>query len=163
MAEEKKPPMIIAVRIKGEPNLTSDVRRALESLRLRRVHTAALLRADPNVLGSLQRIKDVVVWGEVEESTVTKLLKNRAKMKGGGTLSEEFIRKRLDIPNFDSLARAILNDELKLKDVPGLIPYFRLAPPSRGYVLRAERTRRGRNEITGYAGSAINDFVSRMV
>ncbi len=163
MNKKQSAPVLIAIRIRGEPNMRSDIMLALESLRLNRVHTAALLRADPEVLGTLHKVKDVVVWGEVQEPTVVELLKKRAKMKGGGTLSEDFIKKKLKLSDFGALARAILNGDLRLKDIPGLIPYFRLAPPSRGYMLKTERVKRGKREITGYAGTAINEFTLRMV
>lgn len=163
MSNKESARMVIAVRIRGEPNLRQDIRMALESLRLRKVHTAVVIKANQDVIGSLRKLKDVIVWGEIEEKTLVELLKKRGLMKGGFRLSEKFIKEKLNLSDFDALAKALLNNEMEMKKMPGLVPYFRLAPPSRGYILRTEHRRRGKREITGYAGTSINELVMRMV
>lgn len=163
MSNTKSTRMVIAIRIRGELNLRRDIRGALESLRLRNVHTAVVLNADQDVIGSLRKLKDVIVWGEIEEKTLVELLKRRAIMKGGLRLSEDFIKEKLNLPDFDALAKALLNNDIEMKKIPGFVPYFRLAPPSRGYILRTEHRRRGKREIAGYAGASINELVMRMV
>ena len=163
MSSTKSTQMVIAIRIRGELNLRRDIRDALESWRLRKVHTAVSLKADQDVIGSLRKLKDVIVWGEIDEKTLVELLKRRAIMKGDVQLSEEFIKEKLNLQDFHALAKALLNNEIEIKKMPGLVPYFRLAPPSRGYILRTERRRRGKREIVGYAGASINELVMRMV
>ena len=65
--------MIAAVRIRGDVNLTADVRTTLVSLRLRKKHTCILLEPKPELVGMLKRVKDFITWGEVSDELAHQL------------------------------------------------------------------------------------------
>lgn len=74
--------MLAAIRVRGMVGVRKDVEDTLTMLRLRKKHTAILLdeKAKPNMLGMLEKSKDIITYGPVSEDIAKKL---SAKMKDG--------------------------------------------------------------------------------
>ncbi|HYA21780.1 MAG TPA: 50S ribosomal protein L30 [Thermoproteota archaeon] len=156
-------PLLLVVRIRGTLNVRKDMKGALESLRLGRVHTATLHRNEPSVKGALQAIKDFVAWGEIDEETLTKLLQKRARLAGNKHVESEYLKKHLGVSDFSGLAKSLMSLKADFSALPGVKPYFRLHPPRKGYHVKLERSRRGKTSISGYLGKQINELVNRMI
>lgn len=164
MSKPKSPqPLLLVVRIRGTLNVRRDMKSTLESLRVRKIHSATLLRHRPDVLGALQQVKDLVTWGEIDEATLVKLLERRARLVGDRAVTEQYLVNKLNARDFPTLAKSLINYEMDLTDLPGVKPFFRLSPPKKGYGLKLDRSRKGKVRISGYVGKAINEFALRMI
>jgi len=160
---EKPPALLLAIRTKGTVNVRKDMRSTLDSLRLRRVHSATLLKAEASALGALQAVKDLIVWGEIEEDTLAKLLEKRARLVGDRPITVDYLKQRLKVKGFSDLAESMMSSNVKLSDLSGLRPFFRLSPPRKGYHVVRQLSRRGKTQVAGYIGKAINDLALRMI
>jgi len=160
---EKPEQLMLVVRIRGTVNVRRDMRGTLDSLRLHRVHAATLFKGEPNVLGALQNVKDLVAWGEVDEGTLVRLLEKRARLVGDRHVAQKYLKDRLGARDFKELAESLLAFKADWAKLPGVKPFFRLSPPKSGYHVKLERSRRGKSSIVGYLGKEINGFVLRMI
>jgi len=161
--KEKTKGLILVIRTKGDPNIRKDMRYTLHLLRLRKVHSASLWRPTPEILGMLQKIKDLVVFGPIDEETLAKLIENRARMPGNIKLSLDYLKSKLGLNSFKELAKKLLEGELEIKDL-GIKPFFRLSPPKGGYVVRLKgKTLKGKKKVVGNIGKQINDLAKRMI
>lgn len=160
---ERSAQLLLAIRIRGTVNVRRDMRATLDSLRMRKVHTATLLKAEPNVLGALESVKDLVAWGEVEVETLARLLEKRARLAGERRLDTKYLKDHLGARDFRGLAEALLSSKADLTKLPGVKPFFRLSPPRKGYHVKLGRSRRTKSSVTGYLGKEINGLALRMV
>lgn len=121
--------MIAAIRIKGRFSLPPKARFTLESMRLIRLHSCAIVPANPSSLGMLQAAKDVISFGEISKEALSYLLSKRGKSSDGRKLSA--LKKPAEI--------AKMADELFAGKTPselGVLPVFFLSPPKGGYGAR---------------------------
>ena len=160
---EKPEQLLLIVRIRGTVNVRRDMKATLGSLRLRRVHAATLFKGEPNVLGALQSVKDLVAWGEVDEETLVRLLEKRSRLVGDRRVDQKYLKDRLGARDFEELAKSLLSLKADWSKLPGVKPFFRLSPPKSGYHVKLGRSRRGKSSIAGYLGREINGFVLRMI
>jgi len=160
-------PLFIVVRLKGSPNMQHDVKRTLCHLRLLRTFSACLLRSNPTYVGMLKSAKDVLSWGEIDRAHLGELLAKRGRLVGNKRLTEENIKNLLHFENLDTMAQAIFDGRIQIKDINHLKPFFRLSPPKGGlkvskrvHKFKAHKTRLF---VLGYINGAINELVSRMI
>lgn len=160
----EKKGLILVVRTKGDPNIRKDMRYTLNLLRLKKVHSASLLRLSPEILGMLQKIKDLVVFGEIDEDTLAVLLEKRARISGNLKLTLEYLNKKFGISSFKEAAEKLITGEIKDLKALGVKPFFRLSPPSGGYVVHIRnRTLKGKKKVVGNIGKQINPLARRMI
>lgn len=72
---------IAVIRIKGKIDLRKDVKDTLNMLRLYKKHCCVVLKATPNNLGMIKKVKDYVTWGEIDDATLKLLIEKREKGK----------------------------------------------------------------------------------
>lgn len=151
--------MYLVIRVRGTTGVIRKIADTLDMLNLTRINHAVLIEENPSMDGMLQKAKDYITWGEVDSETVTKLLEKRGKIVGGKNLTEEYIKENTKYSSFEELANALINSEIKPKDID-MKPVFRLHPPKKGY----EGIRLSINEggSLGYRGEKIIDLVERM-
>ncbi|MDM7934546.1 MAG: 50S ribosomal protein L30 [Methanothrix sp.] len=123
--------MFAVVRLRGEVNLRPEVRDTLEMLRIHRINHCVLVKEDPHYQGMIQKVKDYVAWGRIDEETLAMLLERRGRLPGGGRLTEEYLRDRTPYRSFRELASALISGTASLKDL-GIKPIFRLHPARKG-------------------------------
>jgi len=157
---EKGKRCLAVVRIRGTVNVRSDIEDTLEMLNLERNCHATLIDDRPSYLGMLRKAQNVLTWGEVSKETITLLLKKRGRTVGNKKLTDEYVKK-IGYDSLDALAEAIYNLEVRLKDLPGVKPVFRLHPPRKGYKGSVKKSFSAGGE-TGYRGEAINDLIRKM-
>jgi len=150
-----------AVRIRGKVNVNPDTKKTLELLNLTRANHCVILEDKKNIKGMLQVAKDYITWGEIDEKTLKKLIKNRGKLSGDKEITDKFIKSNTSYENIDKLSDAISQNKFKYKEIPDIKPIFRLNPPKNGY----EGLKRSfqNNGALGYRGKDINKLLEKMI
>jgi len=158
---EKQRKCLVAVRIRGLSDISQEVKDTLCMLRLPRNCHATLLDNRPDYNGMLRKSKDCLTWGEVSQESIALLLKNRGRLVGDKTLTDEYA-KALGYKSLDDLAEAIFKVDVEFSSLPEVKPVFRLRPPKKGFKGKIKRSFASGGEA-GYRGEAINDLLKRMV
>ncbi len=68
---------LAAVRIRGRINVTRKIRDTLNFLNLKRRYTCTVVEDTPSYRGMLQKVKDMITYGEIDDKTYEKLKKQR--------------------------------------------------------------------------------------
>jgi large subunit ribosomal protein L30 len=110
--------MIAIIRITGMIGIPNDTQEALYRLRLRRKYALVLMRPSPENLKLLNKIRNQVAYGDIDEETLTELIKKRAQPIGKD--------KKLDVKKIIEQI-----DKRPLEEL-GIKPFFRLHPPRKG-------------------------------
>jgi len=152
--------VIAVVRIKGKVGVNRDVEKTLHLLRLRKKHACVVLPKTDEVIGMLDKVQHFVTWGEINEETLSELLKKRGRIAGNKRLTDDYLKEKIgkDISEF---AKEVISGKTKLKDVPGVKPFFRLKPPTKGFKDLKKPFSMGGDY--GYRGEHINELLKRMI
>jgi large subunit ribosomal protein L30 len=89
------------------------------------------------------------------------LLAKRGRLSGDRRLTEEWVKSNTGFKSIEELAQAVHSGKVKLKEIQGLRPFFRLSPPSKGY--KSLKRPVGDFGDLGYRGEKINELLKRMV
>jgi len=152
--------MLAVIRIKGTSGVPGDVEDTLKMLRLIRKHHCVIIDDRPSYLGMLNKVKDYVTWGEIDAETLAILLRRRGRLIGNRKLEDAHVKK-LGFESIEDFAKAVIEGEARLEQVPRLKPVFRLSPPSGGFKGSIKKPYKAGGEL-GYRGAAINDLIRRM-
>ena len=68
--------MFAIVRLRGEVNTRPEIRDTLKMLRISRVNHCVVVKEDPHFRGMIQKVKDYVAWGKIDEDTLAMLLRS---------------------------------------------------------------------------------------
>ncbi len=149
------------IRIRGSINVKGDIKDTLNMLRLNRANHCVILPEEPAYKGMIQKVKDYVTWGEISEDITARLLFLRGKTEGDQPISEGFVRQNTDYDSIEELSKAICKGDIRMSDIKGLKPVFRLHPPTGGYrtVKRAYTV----GGSLGYRGKDINSLLEKMM
>jgi len=148
------------VRIRGRVGVPKPIEDTLKMLRLTRLYNCVLLPENSSVQGMLEKAKDWITWGEIEKETLLHMLKKRLRLNGGKRIDEKVLKEKTGYSNFEELADALLGNKVKLSDLEGIEPRFRLTPPSKGFKNKKLPWPKG---DLGYRGNAINELLKRMI
>ncbi len=168
---EKKVKLYAIIRLRGRVDVSPDVDYTLKLLRLhRKMHLVLYPSTLPGIEGMLHKVKDWVTWGEINKETLLELLKKRGRIPGNKPITEEYLKKTLNIPSIEELANKLLSGEIvltKLYDKKTkkwvIKPVFRLNPPKGGFEGSIKKPYgTGEGEL-GYRGHAINDLIKKMI
>lgn len=133
----------------------------MDILGLTRVNHCVVIPENDVMKGMLQKIKDYVTYGEIDEKTLSDMIRVRGRLAGDVEISDEYLAENSDFKNADEMAKAIIEDNYRMKDVEGAKVVFRLHPPIKGYEGNKRSYRNG--GALGYRGEAINDLIARML
>jgi len=159
--EDKK--MLALVRLRGSVHLRSTLGDTLKLLNLARINHCIISQDTPNVRGMVNKVNDYITWGEIEETTLTKLLEKRGRVAGNRPVDEEYIKKNSKQKDIKSFAKTLIEGNAKLKDVAGLKPVFRLNPPKGGHKRGGIKKPYTRGGALGYRGEKINELINSMI
>lgn len=159
MVEEKK--CIAVVRIRGVIGASREIKDTLKMLNLKRNYHAVLIDNRPSYLGMLNKVQNYVTWGEPSEEIVALMIKKRGRLNGDKKLTDEYAKK-LGYKSLEELAKAIYEGKIDYNKLPGIKPFFRLHPPSKGFKGKVKKSF-GTGGETGYRGEAINELLERMI
>lgn len=141
--------MYAVIRIRGSMNARKNVNDTLNMLRLnRRMHCVVLKDSDV-VKGMLQKAKDLITWGDINDSVFKMMAEKRGRKSGNEKLSADE-------------ANSLMNSLKETGKVPeGMKAVFRLSPPSKGFK-HSVKQQYPRGEL-GYRGEKINELLKRMI
>ncbi|MFH1307878.1 MAG: 50S ribosomal protein L30 [archaeon] len=141
--------MIAIIRICGRVNIREDIKNTLYRLRLRHKYTCVILKETPETRGMIQKIRNHVAYGKIDNQTLTDLIKQRGKLLDK--------KKKLDP---EKIAEEILNAKVDKKlEFLNLKPFFRLHPPRRGIKSKLHYPK----GVLGDNKEKINDLIRRML
>jgi len=122
--------MFAIVRLRGEVNTRPEIRDTLDMLRISRINHCVVVKEDPHYRGMIQKVKDYVAWGKIDEDTLAMLLTKRGRLSGNRRLTEQFMKEK-GYGSVKELAEAINSGAISLKEL-GIKPVFRLHPARKG-------------------------------
>ena len=123
--------MFAIIRLRGEVNLRPEIKSTLEMLRMHRVNHCIVVREDEHFRGMIQKVKDYVAWGKIDDQSLAMLLERRGRLSGNRRLTEDFLKEKTAYRSFAELAAALNSGATSLKDL-GIKPIFRLHPARKG-------------------------------
>ncbi len=142
--------MYAVIRVRGSVKTPGEVRETLKMLRLTRVNHCTIVPKDKTYEGMLAKARHYITWGEIDESTLEKLVSKRGRLEGN---------KRVGSKNAKDIAKKIIKAK-SLKGVKDIKRVFRLSPPSGGY--KSTKLPFPRGDL-GYRGEKINSLLKRMI
>ena len=151
----------VVIRVRGQPDVNYNIEYTMGLLGLNKVNNCAVIPENPSTKGMLQVIKDYCTWGEIDEATLAALIRARGKVVGDKALDDAYLKENSEFATVDEMAKAIIENNYKMKDVDGAKPIFRLHPPVKGYEGNKRSFQNG--GALGYRGAKINDLVNRMI
>jgi large subunit ribosomal protein L30 len=141
--------MYAAILIRGLIGMKMDIKDTLAMLRLNRKMHTVLIKDNDCMKGMLQKTKDYITWGEIDDETLRLLIKKRG-------------RKQTDIRLSEQEAEEVFKKIKESEKIPDEIkPVFRLTPPSRGFK-KSIKQHYPEGEL-GYRGKEINELLKRMI
>jgi large subunit ribosomal protein L30 len=152
---------ILAVRIRGTVSATKEARDTLKMLHLTKNNYAVLIDNRPSYAGMISTVRDYVTYGELSEESVSALIKTRGRLLGRKKLTDEYAKKT-GHNSLEELTKAVSKCEVEYWKLPGITPFFRLHPPSKGFKGKIKQGFRAGGEL-GYRGEKINQLMNRMI
>ena len=151
--------MIAAIRVRGTTGVKGEVADTMKMLRLNRINHVVILDENPSYKGMLQKAKDYITWGEINEETLIKVITKRGRLPGGEKVTEEFLKENTSHKNIEDVSKAVFKGE-KLEEM-GIKPVFRLHPPRKGF----KNVKKAYNEdgTLGYRGEDIENLIGKML
>jgi len=163
MSEQSKANMRIAVvRVRGECKLKKGIEDTLRMLRLYRKNSCVVLPNSQAYAGMLEKVKDFITWGEINETTFKELIMKRGKLQGKVSLTEQYLKDKIKL-SFEDFTKEYFNFKKELKDVPGLKPFFKLSPPRHGFERKGIKSAFSMGGSLGYRKEKINELIMRML
>ncbi|TQQ80397.1 50S ribosomal protein L30 [Halonotius roseus] len=121
------------VQLRGEVNMSQDVRDTLKMLNLHSTNHVTFVPETDTYRGMITKVNDYVAFGEPSVETVATLLSRRGEpAEGDGDVDDAWVADNTDYADVDALAEALVAEETTLRD-EGLAPVVRLHPPRGGH------------------------------
>ncbi|MCR4335006.1 MAG: 50S ribosomal protein L30 [archaeon] len=152
--------MIAVIRVRGTVNVNPDLTYTMENLRLFRPNHMVLVREDKVTKKMVEKVKDYVTFGKIDEETLAKVLAKRGRFEGKKKITLEFLKEK-KINGFEELAKGIIEEKIKLKDL-GIVPVLRLHPPRKGHKRAGIKKPFELGGALGNRGAEINKLIIKM-
>jgi len=149
------------IRVRGQPDVNRDIEYTMGLLGLTRVNHCVVVPENASTKGMLQMIKDYCTWGEINQDTLTAMIRMRGRLAGDKEITDDYLKEKSDFATVEDLSKAIIENNYKMRDVEAVKPVFRLHPPIKGYEGNKRSYQNG--GALGYRGETINDLVNRML
>lgn len=154
--------MIAIIRIAGKQGLNYKVKTTFNLLNLHKKNSCVVVPNSKVFVGMIQILKDHVTWGEIDKKTLSLLVEKRGRIVGNKLLTKEYVKTEMKM-DFDKFIEEIFEGKLKIKDVPGMKPFFRLLPPVKGFERKGTKQPFSLGGALGYRKEKINDLIQRML
>ena len=76
------------IMVRGSINVKGDIKRTIELMNLNRVNHCVLIPEDKVSIGMLNKAKDYITWGEIDEETLVEMINARGKITGDKALDD---------------------------------------------------------------------------
>ena len=153
---------IAVIQVRGGIHLSREHMDSLKFLNLRKKNSCVILENNPNYMGLLVKLKDYVTWGEVDADTLKLLIEKRGRLAGNKALDENYLKEKTKM-TFEQFSKGLMENKIKLKDVPGMKTYFRLTPPRGGHEREGIKKQFSMGGALGYRKNDINRLLRRMI
>ena len=149
----------LVVRIKGTVNIPYWANNTLDNLNLDKRFRATVIPENPESLGMLRKVKEMVAWTSADATIIKELLEKRGKKTGFKPITNS------DLPEgyktIEELASAIADNKITLSKIRSVKPWFALNSP-RGGFKRKTKTQYSQDGILG-EHKGLADIVKRML
>jgi len=149
------------IRVRGQPDVNYNIEHTMGLLGLTRVNHCVVVPENGSTEGMLQKIKDYCTWGEINEETLTAMIRVRGRLAGDREITDDYLKEKSEFASVEELSKAIIENDYKLRDIEEAKPVFRLHPPIKGFEGNKRSYKNG--GALGYRADAINDLVNRML
>jgi len=139
---------IAIIRVRGPVDSSKEIRDTLELLRLYRKNFCVVVEDNPSFKGMINKVKDYVTFGEIDEATYKELLEKR---------SEDYKGREKDNKGKIDYKKYITINDKKIK------PFFRLSPPKGGFGRKGIKISFTAKGALGNRKEKINDLLKRMI
>lgn len=146
------------IRIRSPRRKSQKIEDTLRSLGLNQVNHCTIMSEDSISKGMLNKVKDLVTWGEIEEDTLIDLLRNKSNLEED--LTDDYVSEKTGYDDIEDFADKLMEDSVKIEEIPGLKNLFRLNPPRGGFRSVKKPYRTGGS--LGYRGKDINNLIEKM-
>jgi large subunit ribosomal protein L30 len=131
----------------------------LDNLNLDKRFRATVIPENPESLGMLRKVKEMVAWTSADSTIIKELLEKRGKKTGFKPITNS------DLPEgyntMEELASAIADNRITLSKIRSIKPWFALNSP-RGGFKRKTKTQYSQDGILG-EDKGLTDIVKRML
>jgi len=117
---------IAIIRIRGNVNVTKKIEDTMQILKLKAVNNCITVQLNETTKGMIQKIKDYVTFGTINEETFKKMMLKWGKTTQGQKVTEQYLKEQ------KTTMKEIYEGTKKFKDT-GIKQPFRLHPPRKGY------------------------------
>ena len=149
----------LVVRIRGTVNIPHWANNTLDNLNLDKRFRATVIPENPESLGMLRKVKEMVAWTSADATIIKELLEKRGKKTGFKSITNS------DLPEgyntIEELASAIADNKIALSKIRSIKPWFALNSP-RGGFKRKTKTQYSQDGILG-EDNGLADIVKRML
>jgi large subunit ribosomal protein L30 len=149
----------LVVRIRGTVNIPYWANNTLDNLNLDKRFRATVIPENPESLGMLRKVKEMVAWTSADATIIKELLEKRGKKTGFKPITNS------DLPEgyktIEELASAIADNKITLSKIRSIKPWFALNSP-RGGFKRKTKTQYSQDGILG-EDKGLTDIVKRMI
>ena len=149
----------LVVRIRGTVNIPHWANNTLDNLNLDKRFRATVIPENPESLGMLRKVKEMVAWTSADATIIKELLEKRGKKTGFKSITNS------DLPEgyntIEELASAIADNKIALSKIRSIKPWFALNSP-RGGFKRKTKTQYSQDGILG-EDKGLADIVKRML
>jgi large subunit ribosomal protein L30 len=149
----------LVVRIRGTVNIPYWANNTLDNLNLDKRFRATVIPENPESLGMLRKVKEMVAWTSADATIIKELLEKRGKKTGFKPITNS------DLPEgyktIEELASAIADNKITLSKIRSIKPWFALNSPSGGFK-RKTKTQYSQDGILG-EDKGLTDIVKRML
>ena len=156
MSENK----LAVVLIRGFVNLSPDVKKTLDLLRLRKKHACVVLNDTAENRGMLQKVKDYTTFGVVDEAFFQEILEKRGEVVGQTLISKS--ETKVDCKK---IASEFFAGKLQLREFVekyNVKPYFRLHPPIGGFERKGIKMPFTKGGVLGQRNEKISELIAKM-
>jgi large subunit ribosomal protein L30 len=149
----------LVVRIRGTVNIPYWANNTLDNLNLDKRFRATVIPENPESLGMLRKVKEMVAWTSADATIIKELLEKRGRKTGFKPITNS------DLPEgyktIEELASAIADNKITLSKIRSIKPWFALNSP-RGGFKRKTKTQYSQDGILG-EDKGLTDIVKRML
>lgn len=155
MAENK----LAVILIRGTLNTHPDVKKTLELLRLKKKHTCVVVDNNQVNIGMLQKVKDYVTFGTIDEVAFAEIIVKRGELVGQTKVEGSKVDAK-------KVAKEYFEGKLKLREFTekyNLKPFFRLHPPKGGFERGGIKTPFAKGGVLGNRREKVNELIVKML
>ena len=139
---------IAVVRVRGGINVNQKIKDTFNLLRLYNKNYCVVLNNTQVIMGMVNKIKDYITWGEINDEIYNLLIEKRGQEYKG---REKDSKEKINYKKF-----IVINNK-KYK------PFFRLNPPRKGYGRKGIKIAFKVGGALGYRAEKINELIKRMI